>query len=219
MLRLDGIKKSYKDNTIFRAITFEAKASQITLLYGASGIGKTTLLDIIAGLKSFQDGRYLWQEQNLSAVTDEIMSKFRGNTIGYIPQDFALINDYTVRENLILPTLYQTEKSDSEVASQISKLAKRLGIEDILDKKVKQISGGQKQRVAIARALIGDKALLLADEPTANLDKENIAIVCELLLEQKLSGRTIVIATHDDRLRQLADRIYTIENHKLHLEE
>ncbi|MCU9534178.1 ABC transporter ATP-binding protein [Streptococcus sp. CSL10205-OR2] len=219
MLRLDGIKKSYKDKTIFQTITFEAKANQITLLYGASGIGKTTLLDIIAGLKSFQDGHYLWQEQNLSAVTDEVMSKFRGNTIGYIPQDFALINDYTVRENLILPTLYQTEKSDSEVASQVNKLAKRLGIEDILDKKVKHISGGQKQRVAIARALIGDKALLLADEPTANLDKENIAIVFELLLEQKLSGKTIIIATHDDRLRQLADCIYTIENHKLHLEE
>lgn len=219
MLKLTGLTKFYKDKTIFRSTHFEAKPSQITLLHGTSGIGKTTLLDIIAGLKTFQEGTYLWQEDNLSKANDEEMSAFRGDVVGYIPQDFALIGDYTVLENLILPAFYHSKQSKSDIEKQVLVLSKRLGIEEILDKKVRNISGGQKQRTAIARALVGEKDLLLADEPTANLDKDNLATVFELLQEQKSAGRTIIISTHDDRLRGVADRIYTIENYRLYLEE
>lgn len=218
MLKITGLTKSYKDKSIFRSANFEASPGELTLLYGASGLGKSTLLEIIAGLTPFQSGTYLWKKEDLSKANDDIMSAFRGDIIGYIPQDFALIGDYTVLENLILPSLYHSEKSRVEMEKRANQLAKHLGIAELLSQKAKQISGGQKQRVAIARALVGEYDLILADEPTANLDNNNFTLIVELLQEQKEAGRTVIIATHDDRLRNVADKIYMIRQEKLYLE-
>lgn len=212
MIKVVALDKQYRERIIFKSVTFQAFPGTISLLFGESGVGKSTFLEILAGLEPFQKGRYYYQGGDLSDFNDEEMSRFRGDKIGYIPQDFALIDDYTVAENMLLPSLYRSNMSKEQLTERVNFFSDQLGINDLLDEKVKSISGGQKQRVAIARALIGDYAIFLADEPTANLDKANFNLLCDLFIAQKDLGKIVVIATHDERLKEIADEIYCIKN-------
>ncbi len=216
MLELHQFTKKYKDKLIFQEADFQAQSGEIVLLTSKSGKGKTTLLDIIAGLKTWEKGDYFYKGQAYLLEDDEAMSAFRGQSIAYIPQDFALIADYTVRENIALPFLYSSKPYQAE--AEIDRLLRTFNLEEVGDSKVRKISGGQKQRAAIIRGLVVDSPILLADEPTANLDEENIQLVQELLLEQKEKGKIVIIASHDSRLQSIADRIYRIKNQKLIIE-
>lgn len=215
MLSLNNITKKYKDKVIFQNADFEAATGEIVLLMGQSGIGKSTFLDIIAGIKSFDSGRYYYQNQEIFPKNDEQMSAFRNQTIGYILQDFALIDDYSVLENIILPSFYNAAM-DTEAAKERARyLSDKFDLTEILPSKVKNISGGQKQRVAIVRSLILDPPIILADEPTTNLDAKNFDFVMETFKEAAHKGKMIIIATHDERILNIADKVYQVENYKL----
>lgn len=215
MLELQQFSKSFKDKVIFKKTNFQALEGELTVVFGKSGIGKSTLLDMIAGLTPFDDGHYSFLGKSLDQSNDRIMSAFRSQTIGYIVQDFALMDDYTIKENLWLPSYYQANHDKEAVAKRIDDLVQRFGLTDLLDKKVKLISGGQKQRVAIIRSMVLNPKLILADEPTANLDDENFEIVMQLFQEAKAAGNIVIVSTHDSRIKAVADSSYQLENFQL----
>lgn len=185
MLKLEKICKKYDNKNIFCNVNFQASTGEIVLLTGESGIGKTTFLEIIAGLRKIDSGKYYYDNQEILSNDDDIMSDFRNKNIGYILQDFALVDDYTVLENIILPVLYSRFFSKEEAILRAKSFAVKFSLEKELDKKVRFISGGQKQRVAIIRSLILNPEIILADEPTTNLDKNNFRLVLEMFQELK----------------------------------
>ena len=215
MLKLEKICKKYDNKNIFCNVNFQASTGEIVLLTGESGIGKTTFLEIIAGLRKIDSGKYYYDNQEILSNDDDIMSDFRNKNIGYILQDFALVDDYTVLENIILPVLYSRFFSKEEAILRAKSFAVKFYLEKELDKKVRFISGGQKQRVAIIRSLILNQEIILADEPTTNLDKNNFRLVLEMFQELKKQEKIIIIATHDDRIKKIADRTYKIVNQEI----
>ena len=215
MLSLIDITKKYKDKVIFQNANFEAEIGEIVLLMGQSGIGKSTFLDIIAGIKSFDSGKYCYQNKEIYPKNDEQMSSFRNQTIGYILQDFALIDDYSVLENIILPSFYNAHMDTEDAKERARYLSDKFDLTEILHSKVKNISGGQKQRVAIVRSLILDPSIILDDEPTTNLDTKNFDFVMETFKELATKGKLIIIATHDERILTIADKVYQVQNYKL----
>ncbi|MGY3749198.1 ABC transporter ATP-binding protein [Vagococcus acidifermentans] len=215
MLKLTHLTKTYKEKRIFQNARFEAELGEIVLLMGKSGIGKSTLLDIIAGIKQYDSGEYYYQETQLFPENDEQMSRFRNQMIGYILQDFALIDDYTVMENIMLPSLYNSQIKKSTAEKRARELANRFDLSDVLAEKVRKISGGQKQRAAIIRSLILDPPIILADEPTTNLDSENFELVMRLFNQLKQEGKVLIIATHDERILSIADKAYHVVNYKI----
>ena len=215
MLKLEKICKKYDNKNIFCNVNFQASTGEIVLLTGESGIGKTTFLEIIAGLRKIDSGKYYYDNQEILSNDDDIMSDFRNKNIGYILQDFALVDDYTVLENIIMPVLYSRFFSKEEAILRAKSFAVKFSLEKELDKKVRFISGGQKQRVAIIRSLILNPEIILADEPTTNLDKNNFRLVLEMFQELKKQEKIIIIATHDDRIKKIADRTYKIVNQEI----
>lgn len=215
MICLEHVSKSFKEKIIFTDLNFHADFGEISVLFGKSGIGKSTFLNIIAGLKLIDKGQYLYKGTILNTKNDKEMSDFRSLHIGYIPQDFALIEDYTVKENLLLPFFYRKNLSKIEIEARMQTLISYFELSTILNKKVRSISGGQKQRVAIIRSLMIEPDIILADEPTANLDKENLQLVIDLFMKERENGKIIIIATHDERIQSIADHIYHIKDYRL----
>lgn len=211
MIRLEGVTKSYNKKNILTNANFLAKEGGITLLTGKSGSGKSTLLNIISGIQVYDSGNYFVNKVKLDVDDDRYMSQFRNAKIGYIVQDYALIEDYSVLENILLPSMYNKKFEKKDIQDKANVLAKDFGLFDSIDKKVKHISGGQKQRTAIARSLILDPAIILADEPTTNLDEENFLLIIELFEALKRAKKLIIIATHDDRIKSIANKIYRID--------
>lgn len=215
MLKMTRITKKYKDKLIFKQADFTARKGEIILLMGKSGSGKSTLLDMIAGVKRYDEGNYFYNDHEIFPKNDEEMSRFRNHYIGYILQDFALVDEYTTLENIILPTLYNDKRDKDFAIDKARKLAQKFEVADVLGTKVKNISGGQKQRVAISRSLILEPPIILADEPTTNLDVENFELVMAVFQKLRKEDKILIIASHDERLKSIADKIYRIENYKL----
>lgn len=180
-------------------------------LVGPSGSGKSTLLHCISGVLRPTEGSIQVGEAPLENMSENELARWRGEQVGYVFQNFNLLEALTVRDNIYLGTYFAGNtfnEKESNIKSDIETLAKRLQIEALLDKKPKQLSMGEQQRVAIARALIKKPEIVLADEPTANLDAHNSAIVMELLEEyQRESKITLLVATHD---RDVMDRLPNI---------
>lgn len=196
------------------------KASDLTIgkgefasIIGSSGSGKSTLLKILGGLLPPTTGNVLLDGQDLYAMNAEQLAQVRRQKIGFIFQDFRLFPEYTVRDNILIPFYLDHRTPDEQM---LRKLTGILGIAEKLDARPSQISGGQQQRVAIARALITKPAIVLADEPTGNLDSKTSSDVIGLLKRTSAEfHQTIVMITHNDDIARLADRIIRIEDGKI----
>ena len=211
------LRKEYKvgDNVIkaVNGVDLEIKDGSFIAIMGPSGCGKTTLLHLIGGLDKATSGKVIVNESDLSQMNDTALSRFRCCEIGFVFQKFNLINEMTVKENIVTPVLISKKKANEEY---IAELMEVLGLSDRLDHTPLQLSGGQQQRVAIARALANDPGLILCDEPTGNLDKKNSEEVIALLdkVHEKY-GKTIIMVTHDPVIAGHADSIYRMEDGKL----
>ena len=209
LIALAGIKKVfYTDEVETHALSdihLEIRKGEYLAIAGPSGCGKTTLLSILGLLDSPTDGSYTLSGQPVSRLTAAERARVRNRQIGFIFQAFNLIGDLTVYENVELPLTYRGMPSD-ERRSRVQSALERVGMSHRMKHFPAQLSGGQQQRVAVARAVAGDPAILLADEPTGNLDSTNGEAVMELLRELHQGGSTICMVTHDARYARHADR-------------
>ena len=193
-------------------ISFTVAPGELVAIVGQSGSGKTTLLNLIGGIEHPSSGSVEVGGMNVCTADDETLSKIRRKKIGYIFQDFNLIPILTAEENIIMPLLLDGKRLDK---ARLRELASFLGIEKRLKHLPGELSGGQRQRVAIARALINNPVILLADEPTGNLDKKAADEIMELLLAVNRRGNTVLLVTHEQRYADMCGRIIKLYDGKI----
>lgn len=203
-----GVHRHYKmgDNVVkaLNGVSLQIRRGDYTAIMGRSGSGKSTMLNILGCLDRPTGGEYMLGGENVSGMTDNVLSEARGQRIGFIFQSFNLIPQLTVLENLEVPLFYQ-DRVGPESRAKAEELALRVGLEGRLDHKPMELSGGQQQRVAIARALMNDPLYLLADEATGNLDSSTEKEILILLEELQADGMTIVMVTHNPKVAERAD--------------
>ena len=217
ILEVTNLCKTYgKGDTMVKAldnVSFSVEKGEFVAIIGPCGSGKSTLLHILGGVDVPTKGSVVINQTDISNLDETALAIFRRRQIGLIYQFYNLIPILTVQENLTLPLLLDGRKPDEK---QISTLVKRLGLEHRLDHLPNQLSGGQQQRVSIGRALVNNPALMLADEPTGNLDSENSKEIISLLRQfNKDFNQTVIIITHDEKIANSADRVITIEDGKI----
>jgi putative ABC transport system ATP-binding protein len=209
LIRLSGIKKIFYTDEVethaLQDIHLEIQPGEYVAIEGPSGCGKTTLLSILGLLDTPSDGEYMLANEAVANLTASERARIRNRQIGFIFQAFNLIGDLTVYENVELPLTYRG-MSAAERKQRVTEALERVGMSHRMKHYPAQLSGGQQQRVAVARAVAGDPLILLADEPTGNLDSTNGEAVMELLRELHRGGATICMVTHDPRYAQHADR-------------
>ena len=209
LIRLDGIKKVFLTDEVethaLSGIHMEIKQGEYVAISGPSGCGKSTLLAILGLLDSPSDGKYRLNGQEVADLPMSQRARVRNREIGFIFQSFNLIGDLTVFENVELPLIYRGMKS-AERRERVNASLERVGMAHRAKHLPSQLSGGQQQRVAVARAVAGQPSILLADEPTGNLDSKNGEAVMDLLRELHRGGATICMVTHDQRYAAHADR-------------
>jgi putative ABC transport system ATP-binding protein len=209
LLRMDGVKKVFFTDEVethaLSGIHLEIQKGEYIAIAGPSGCGKSTLLSILGLLDSPSDGEYLLNNKPVQSLSLSERARIRNREIGFIFQSFNLIGDLTVYENVELPLTYRG-MSSAERRERANAALERVGMAHRAKHLPSQLSGGQQQRVAVARAVVGDPLILLADEPTGNLDSTNGDAVMELLQELHRGGATICMVTHDQRFAKHADR-------------
>jgi putative ABC transport system ATP-binding protein len=206
MIKTSNLTHFYNKDKALEHINLEINKGEFVCLIGESGSGKSTLLSILSTLLKPTSGELFFENTNYKDIKD--IDSFRKTNIGFIFQFHYLINYLTVKENIKLAN----EKATND---EIYNLLKILKIENLLDKYPNEISGGQKQRVAIARALINRPKVIIADEPTGNLDSKNSLNVFEILKKLSESGTTVIVATHDKELAKFANKIYEVKDGKI----
>ena len=215
MIELKNISKNFGKQKILNDISLEIKKGEFVSIIGPSGAGKTTLLNIIGTIESFNNNnnsQLILNENEIKTLNDNQLSDFRNKNIGFIFQFHQLLPELNLEENIILPAMIGNvpKKSYSNKANELAKL---LGIEGILKKYPDSISGGERQRVAVARALINDPRILLADEPTGNLDSKNEQIIMNFFKKLNTEmGLTIILVTHNKDFAKISDKIYTLKD-------
>lgn len=214
MIELKNITKIYnpKKHNRFRAlngITFSVNDGEFCAIIGKSGSGKSTLLHIIGMLDTFSGGEYFLNGKNVSKFNERAAAKIRARSIGFVKQDFALIDEYSALDNVMIP-LYSIKASDKKKKALLA--IEKLGISKLADKDVSQLSGGEKQRVAIARAIVNDPKIILADEPTGSLDSKTAAEIMSVFKRLNDDGKTVIIVTHDLGIANQCDRIIEISD-------
>jgi len=212
-LRLDGVRKTYGVGTpvqteVLHGIDAVLERGEFAALIGPSGSGKSTLLNLIGLLDRPTDGRVFIEGREAGALGDADLTRLRGRAIGFVFQHHYLLPEFTALENVMMPILAARGRLDEEMRDTAAALLDRVGLTPWRDKKATDISGGQQQRVAIARSLAMKPALVLADEPTGNLDTQSADSVFDVLRDiNETSRTTFLIVTHDPRLAQRCDRI------------
>ena len=219
ILRVESLKKHYgKEPNITKAlngISFQVVKGEFLGIMGSSGSGKTTLLNCLATIIKPTDGSIQMQEKDLSQLKGSQLADYRGKEIGYLFQNFELLDNLTAKENILLPlSLHKVDANESKVRLEL--LSQYLDISELLDKFPSQLSGGQRQRVAAARALILDPKIVFADEPTGALDSKNATILMQKLSEMnQVEETTILMVTHDSVAASFCNRILFIQDGKL----
>lgn len=221
MLQLSKVSKIYEGKVAYRALTdidLEVESGEFVAIMGPSGSGKTTLLNIISTIDSPTTGEVRINGDVPHKLKKNALAKFRRNELGFIFQDFNLLHTLTVEENIVLPMTLDGKRV-KEMKKKAVDIATRLGIKPIMNKRTYEISGGQAQRVAIARAMIHEPKLLLADEPTGNLDSKASKDVMEMLVDINENEKTsLLMVTHDPQAASYSDRVIFIRDGKLHSE-
>ena len=211
IIRIEELEKRYAlggeiEVRALRGVNLEIAAGAYVAIMGPSGSGKSTMLNVLGCLDRPTAGRYFLGGDDVSRMPDDLLSEVRGRRIGFIFQSYNLIAQLTVIENIQVPLLYQGVDLHAHLDRCIE-LARLVGLGDRLEHRPSQLSGGQQQRVAIARSLVNDPLMILADEPTGNLDSRTGLEVLELIDRLNAGGKTIVLVTHDERIAERAHRV------------
>jgi len=219
ILVTENIYKTYQNGPqkveVIKGIQLEVQTGEIVVIIGPSGVGKSTLLHLVGGLDKPTSGNVLIDGENIFAMNDYDLAVFRNKSIGFIFQFHHLLPEFTALENVIIPGMMHS-KANSELEGNAKNMLNDVGLSERLHHKPSQLSGGEQQRVAVARALINNPRLVLADEPTGNLDKKNSEALYKLILSlnEKLN-KTFIIVTHNEMMAKEASRVIELEDGKI----
>lgn len=212
MIRTSGITKSYGELNVLKGIDIQFNDKEVVSIVGASGAGKTTLLQIIGTLDRPDKGAIFYDGSDVSLLKGRSLAAFRNNNIGFVFQFHQLLPEFTALENVCIPA-YISGKNKFEAEKRAAELLGFLNLSERLDHKPSELSGGEQQRVAVARALVNNPSVILADEPSGNLDTENKNELHKLFFKLRDTfGQTIIIVTHDRQLAAMSDRIVQIKD-------
>ncbi len=215
VIKLQGVKKLYKLGKVeifaLRGINLEIRKGEFVCIMGPSGCGKSTLLNLLGCLDKPTEGRYILNGEDIAQLDDDTLSEIRCNYLGFVFQSYNLIPQLSVVENIEVPLYYQGV-SPKESRKKSVELAMKVGLGERLNHKPLELSGGQQQRVGIARALVNDPLLILADEPTGNLDSNSGKEIMQIFKDLHASGKTIVLVTHDENIAGYAERIVRLKD-------
>lgn len=217
LLEVKGLQKIYKGRRggasvkALKNVNFTVEKGEYVAIMGESGSGKTTLLNILAALDKATSGTVILDGMNLSTIKDSAMAMFRRDNLGYVFQEFNLLDTFTIEDNIYLPLVLAGKRPD-DMKARLDKLVPSLGISEILKKYPYEVSGGQKQRAAVARALITDPKIILADEPTGALDSKSSDELLALFKQVNNLGQTILMVTHSTKAASNASRVLFIKD-------
>lgn len=219
MIEISNVTKTYnpkKSNefTALKNISLVINDGEMAAIIGKSGAGKSTLLHILACIDSYQSGEYRLGGTLVKRLSEKKSAQIRNEKIGMVMQDFALVEDFSALENVLLPLNFARKKKPNRREKAMNAL-KSVGMEEFAKKPVNKLSGGQKQRVAIARAIVNEPSLILADEPTGALDTKTSAEIMAVFKKLNESGKTVVIVTHDLKIAEQCSRIIEISDGKI----
>ncbi|MGB9914041.1 MAG: ABC transporter ATP-binding protein [Candidatus Bathyarchaeales archaeon] len=199
---------------VLKGVNLSVTRGQFVAICGPSGSGKTTLLNIISGIDKATTGQVIVLGQDLAMQDEDFLAEFRCNNVGFVFQSYNLVSTLTVAENIAFPMEWR-RKSEAEIEKRVAELLDTVGLKHRANHFPAQLSGGEQQRVALARALANDPPLILADEPTGNLDAKNAQKITQMLQMLKAQGKTIIAATHDPELVRLSDQVLRLEEGRL----
>ena len=209
IITVDNINKTYKNGSlelqVLKNISFKVDKGEFLAIMGSSGSGKSTMMNILGCLDNQYEGRYILDGIDISKSTENELSEIRNKKIGFIFQSFNLLPRLTALENVELPLVYSSIPKE-ERHKRANELLEMVGLKDRIHHRPNELSGGQRQRVAIARALVNDPSIILADEPTGNLDSKSEGEIIEILQKLNKMGKTIVIVTHEPSIGEIAER-------------
>ena len=217
MIELNNIDKTYnkgKSNAFqaLKDVSLTIEDGEMVAIIGKSGAGKSTLMHIIGCIDDFESGTYILNGDDISTIKEGKRAKIRNKDIGIVMQDFALVEDYTAIENVMIPLYFSKGKLLESKKSIARKALEKVGIGELASKRVNKLSGGQKQRVAIARAIVNNPSILLADEPTGALDVKTSAEIMGVFKELNEQGITVIIITHDMEVADACERVIEISD-------
>lgn len=220
ILKAEELFKTYQNTKkvhlqVLKNVSLEIEANKISVIVGASGAGKSTLLHLLGGLDRPDSGTILINDENILKLSDEKLARFRNRNIGFVFQFHHLLPEFTAKENIAIPQLIQGISME-QALTRAGELIDAVGLTERADHKPAELSGGEQQRVAVARALANDPAIVLADEPTGNLDSANSDTVHKILIDLKEKfNKTFVIVTHNAGLVQLADKVFEMKDGRI----
>jgi putative ABC transport system ATP-binding protein len=218
MINAQALGKAYQIGNekleVLKDVTFSILKAKFVVVSGPSGSGKTTLLNIIGGIDKPTTGKIFVNNEDLTDKDEDFLSDFRCNNVGFVFQAYNLVSTLTVAENIAFPMEW-IGKPEEEIEKRITELLETVGLQNRANHFPAQLSGGEQQRVAFARALANDPQLILADEPTGNLDEKNAQKIVQVLQLLKEKGKTVIVSTHDLAIKELANQVLCLEEGKL----
>ena len=222
VIEIEGIKKIYQVGTqevhALRGVTTTIERGDYVAIMGPSGSGKSTLMNIIGALDTPTAGTYILNSTDVSHLSDEKLAEIRNKEIGFVFQTFNLLHQYSALENVMLPLIYGgVEKHERILRGELA--LKDVGLEDRMTHKPNELSGGQRQRVAVARALVNEPSIILADEPTGNLDSKTSIDIMRLFHDIHAKGNTIILVTHEEDIARHAHRIIRLRDGEIESDE